>query len=59
MLSLSLDVEVKSVITFGQPKLTNRAGCLSHAFSTLPVLRVTTEDDMFAYIPMADPFSAL
>ena len=41
-----VDVAVRSVVTFGQPKLTNFAGGRSGAFSGLPLLRVTTEDDV-------------
>jgi len=41
-----------------QPKVTNRAGCRSAAFSNLPLLRVTTEDDMVQFFGTADPISA-
>lgn len=58
-LFLRIDVTVSSVVTFGQPKVTNNAGCQHEAFRSLRLLRVDTQDDMVPFMPTADPYSAM
>ncbi len=54
ILAMHLDKKgysVKEVVTFGQPKVTNRAGAAK--FDHLPVIRVVTELDL---VPIVPPF---
>jgi len=54
ILAMNLDkngYRVKKVVTFGQPKVTNRAGAAK--FDHLPVIRVVTELDL---VPIVPPF---
>jgi len=56
VLAMYLDIDnynVKQVVTFGQPKVTNVTGALK--FKHLPVIRVVTPKDVVPLVPPFDP----